>query len=77
MITTLGLTADRMEKCDALFFFQVLWPMCHPYKSEIFNDPRVPYFTSVESFTNICKFSTGQGGSYEHKWKNVFVADLV
>ena len=51
--------------------------MCHPYKSDIVNDPRVPYFTSVESFTNIYKFITGIGGSYGHKWKNVSVTGLV
>ena len=51
--------------------------MCHPSKSEIVNDPRVPYFTSVESFTNIYKFSTGLVGSYGQKWKNVDVNELV
>ena len=43
--------------------FQVLWPKCYPSKSDIVNDPRAPYFTSVESFTYIQKFSTGLGGS--------------
>ena len=51
--------------------------MCHPSKSEIVNDPRVPYLTSVESFTSIYKFSTGIGGSYGHEWKNVVVTELV
>ena len=66
-----------MKTCDDLFFFQVLWPMCHPSKSDIVNDPRVPYITSVESFTNIYKFSTGIGGSYGHKRRNVAVTELV
>ena len=66
-----------MKTCDALFFFQVLWPMRHPSKSDIVNDPRVTYFTSVGSFTNIYKFITGLGGSYGHEWKNVAVAELV
>ena len=51
--------------------------MCHPSKSDIVNDPRVPYLTYVESFTNIYKFSTGIGGSYGHVWKNVAVTELV
>ena len=51
--------------------------MCHPFKSDIANDPRVPYLTSVESFTNIYKFSTGQGGSYGHEWNNVVMTELV
>ena len=59
VLTTLGLTDHWMKTCDALFFFQVLWKMCHPPKSDIVNDPRVPHFTSVELFTNIYKMSTG------------------
>ena len=50
--------------------------MCHPYKLENFNYPRVPYFTSVESFTKIYKFNTGLGGSYGHKCKNVAVTEF-
>ena len=66
-----------MKTCDALFFFHVLWPMCHPSKSDIVNDPRVPYLISVESFKNIYKFITGLGGSYGHEWNNADVNDLV
>ena len=51
--------------------------MCHPSESDIVNDPRVPYFTSVEYFTIIYKFSTGIGGSYGHKWKNFSMTELV
>ena len=51
--------------------------MCHPPKSDIVNDPRVSYFTSMESFTNIYNFSTRIGGSYGHEWKNVSVTELV
>ena len=30
VLTTLGLTDHQMKTRYALFFFQVLWPMCHP-----------------------------------------------
>ena len=50
--------------------------MCHPSKSEIINDPRFLYLTSVGSFKNIYKFSTGIGGSYGHKWKNFDVTGI-
>ena len=66
-----------MKTCDDLLFFQVLWPIFHPSKSDIVNDPRVPYFIYVESFTNIYKFSTGLGGSYGHEWKKIDVNELV
>ena len=65
-----------MKTCDSLILFQILWPMYHPSKSYIVNDPIVPYFTSVESFTNIYKFSTGQGGSYRHKRKNFLFTEI-
>ena len=51
--------------------------MCYPSKSDIVNDPRVPYLTYVESFTDIYKFSSGLGGSYRYKWKNSAVTELV
>ena len=51
--------------------------MCHPSKSDIVNDPRFTFFTSVESFTNIYKFSTGIGGSYGHKWNHVAMTEFV
>ena len=47
VITTLELTAHQIKIFDALLFFHVLWPMCHPSNSYIFDDPRVPYFASV------------------------------
>ena len=77
ILTTVGLTADQMKSCDTLLFFRVLCKMCHPFNSYIINDPRVQCFTSVESFTNIKKFRAVQGGSYEHKWKNAVVTELV
>ena len=66
-----------MKTCDALFLFQFSLPMYHLSKSDIVNDPRVPYFTSVESFTNIYEFSTVLGGSYGNKWMNFSGAELV
>ena len=51
--------------------------MCHPSKLDIFNDPIVPHFNSVGSFTNIYKFSTGLGGSYRHEWNNVSMTEIV
>ena len=48
VLTKLVFKTDQMKTCEALFFFQVLWPMCHSSKSDIVNDPRVLYFTSVE-----------------------------
>ena len=65
-----------MKTWYALFFFQVLWLMFHPYKSGIVNYPIIPHFTSVGSFTKIYKFSTGQGGSYGQECKNIVVTEI-
>ena len=51
--------------------------MCHPSKSDIVNYPRIMYFTSAESFTNIYNFSTGVGRGSGHKWKNVDMTEIV
>ena len=76
LLTKLEFTDHQMKICDALLFFQVVCLMFHPSKSYIFNYPRIPYFTYLESFTNIYKFSTGQGASYGHEWKNSVVTDI-
>ena len=76
VITILGLTAHQMKTCDTILLFQVLWTMWHPSKSDIVNDTRVTYFTSVVSFTSIYNISTSQGRIYGHKLNNIVVAEL-
>ena len=39
LLSQLGLTPEWMRTCDALFFYQLLLPMCDPNKSGIANDP--------------------------------------
>ena len=77
VLTTLVLTEDQIKTFDDLLFFQVLWLILYPSKSDIVNDPKVLYLTYVESFTNIYKFSTGQGGRHGYKWKNIVITEIV
>jgi hypothetical protein len=77
LLSQLGLTAERMTSCDALFFYQLLLPMCDPTKSGITNDPRKAFYSRVETFTNWYAYSIGLGGSYGHRFKSVDLSELV
>ena len=63
---------------DALFFYQLLLPICDPSKSGIPNDPRSPFYSEVTNFTNLYACSIGLFGSqYSHSFKQVKVQELV
>jgi hypothetical protein len=69
VLERMGLTEERMQKHDALFFYQLLLPICDPKRSDIDNDPRKPFYSQVESFSNLYAYSIGLGGSYGHKFQ--------
>ena len=52
LLVKMGLTKERVLDCDALFFHQLLLPMCRPSKSGIEQDPRKGFYDDVEGFTN-------------------------
>ena len=66
-----------MPKHDALFFYQLLLPICDPKRSDIDNDPRKPFYSQVESFSNLYAYSIGLGGSYGHKLQVIELHQLV
>ena len=55
----------------------MILPVCDPKKSDVIDDPRIPYYTEVEKFTNMSKAESGFGGSYGHNWKVATAAELV
>lgn len=73
----LGLTEAKMVDLDALFFLQLILPICDVLKSGIIDDPRLNYYYDVERFTNIAKFNSGMGASYGHTWKQVTNQEMV
>jgi hypothetical protein len=77
VLKKLGLTKKGMTKCDALFFYQLILPLCDPSQSGIDNDPRRPYYFEVERFTNMSKCESGSGGSYGHKWESTTAKELA
>jgi hypothetical protein len=64
LLETLGLTRERMVKGDALFFHQLLLPMCDPTMSGIADDPRKAFYSQVETFSILYAIHIGLGGSY-------------
>ena len=78
MLETLGLTRERMQPDLApIFFYQLIMPFCDPSKSGTPDDPRMPYYTDRERFTNIGKFDSGNCGTYGHKWKVAKASKIV
>ena len=46
-------------------------------KSDVIDDPQIPYYTEVEKFTNMSKAGSRIGGNYVHNWKVAIAAELV
>ena len=66
LLESLGLTQARMYSCDALFFLQLLLPICNPSKSGVDDDPRSGFYTDVTQFSNLYKHQVGIGNGYGH-----------
>jgi hypothetical protein len=77
LLEKLGLTRERMVKGDALFFHQLLLPMCDPQMSGIVGDARKAFYSKVETFSNLYALQIKLGGSYGHAFKNVLLDELV
>ena len=77
MLKIIGMDKKRVVDCDALFFYQLILPVCNPKKSSVVDNPRLPYYTEVERFTNMSKAESGFGSSYYHSWKLATATELV
>lgn len=77
ILSNLGLTKERMQATDALFFLQLLLPLCDTSKSMVANDPRMNYYTEVSKYTNVYAYLHGQGSDYGHVWNNTTAAEIL
>jgi hypothetical protein len=77
LLAKLGLTKTRMIEGDALFFYQLVMPMCDVSKSGIKDDPRSNYYVSRETFSNIYAAQLGAYGSYGHAFDPTTTVDHV
>jgi hypothetical protein len=73
LLKQMKLTKKRIVEGDALFFLQLLLPIGDPKKSGIENDPRLPYYSQVERWTQKYATSIGLGGSYGYSFKESHV----
>ena len=51
--------------------------MCDPTKSGISGDPRLPFYSHVEKWSNKYATSLGCGGSYGHSFLSATIPELV
>ena len=77
LLKHMGLTRHQLDKCDLLFFLQLILPICDPAKSGIKDDPRMPFYSSVEKWSAVYANLIGMGGSYGHSFKNPLSFELV
>ena len=77
VLCLLGLTSTRMISGDALFLFQLLFPINDPESSGIVGDNRMPYFTHASRCTNIYASAQGGGSGVGHEWTNASAPELV
>ena len=78
VLRRLGLTKQRMVDADALFFLQLILPICNPAYSGIDNDPRQPFYTEVLRFSNLYAFQNDLGtGPYGHHFDQLHLEELL
>ena len=81
VLLDLGLNTDRIAGPDglpdALFFFQLILPICDPKHSGIPTDPRKPFYSEVVKFTNLYKYQSGIGSIYGHMIPEVVLSETV
>eukprot|EP00957_Ditylum_brightwellii_P085001 6463230-Ditylum_brightwellii.AAC.1 len=66
-----------MKQKDALWFYQLLLPMCDVLKSGIREDPCKSYYSKEEKYTNIYAAQLGLGGTYSKKSKHIKIEELM
>jgi hypothetical protein len=77
VLKKLGMSKNRMDTRDFLFFYQLILPICAISKSGIVNDTRLSYYSNVEEWSNIYACKLGLGGTYGHAFKNLTARELV
>eukprot|EP00957_Ditylum_brightwellii_P040482 3063782-Ditylum_brightwellii.AAC.1 len=64
LLKKLGLSAKRMKDRDALFFCQLLFPICDASKSNVNGDSRKNFYTDVAHVTNQYALDKGLFSGY-------------
>ncbi len=74
----MGLSKQRMEECDALFFYQLLLPIVDPAVSGIKDDTRIGHYKKVARNTNLYAFGPkNRGGTRGHVYCPTTAEELL
>ena len=74
----LGLTKQRMEECDALFFYQLLLPIVDSSVSGMKDDARMGFYEEVAKCTNLYAIGIkDRGGTRGHQFRNCTAEEIV
>ena len=77
LLKRMGLSKKRILGNDCLFFYQLLFPLCDPKKSGIGDDPRLPFYSVIEKWSQKYAVDLGMPGSYGHDCKAIMSDELV
>ena len=77
LLKKMDLNKTRLVNKNAFFFWQLLFPVCDPTKSGIDDDPRCPFYSEVEKWSQKYAASQGLFGAYGHNFKPVMCAELL
>ena len=77
VLKKLGMNRKILDEKDFLFFYQLILPICKIEKSTIRGDGRLSYYAKLEDWSNLYAYQIGLGGSYNHKFENVTVQELL
>jgi hypothetical protein len=77
LLKHMGLNKVRLEKHDTFFFWQLLFPICNPAESGIPDNPRMPFYSNLEAWSQKYAAHMGIGGSYGHDYKQVMATELL
>ncbi len=77
-LKNMGLSKQRMEECDALFFYQLLLPIVDPAMSGIKGDTRMGYYEDVARNTNMYAFGDkNRGGTCGHVFRPATAEEVL
>jgi hypothetical protein len=74
----MGLSKQRMEQCNALFFYQLLLPIVDPAMSTIDGNTRMGYYKDVARNTNMYSFGVkNRGGTCRQVFRPTTAEELL
>lgn len=72
-----GMSSTRMQDDDALFFYQMLFPIGNPKNSGVDGDNRMPYFSYAAICTNIYAGGSAASSGIGHRWEFIEPPEMV